>query len=93
MTQVRSGGAAPWIHAVSSLVVGAAAILMLGVNWFDATTAGSVAGAVALVGLIREAEHGDVSRRRSLHLTGLIMGVGSASVAQLLPGLLGFLAL
>ncbi|NBE56911.1 hypothetical protein [Streptomyces boluensis] len=93
MTQVRSGSAAPWIHAVGSLVVGAAALAMLGVNWFDATTAGSVAAAVALVGLVREAQHGDVSRRRTVHLVGLIMGLSAACVAQLLPGVLGFMTL
>ncbi|MFC7302753.1 hypothetical protein ACFQVC_00805 [Streptomyces monticola] len=93
MTQVRSGGAAPWVHAVLSLVGGAMALLILGVNWFDATTAGAVAGAVALVGLVREAQYGDESSRRTLHLIGLIMGIGAACVAQMLPGLLGFLLL
>lgn len=91
MTQVRRSGAGQWVHAVISVVAGAAAVLMLAVNWFDATTAGAVAGAVAIVGLVREAQHGDVSRRRNLHLVGLLLGVGSAALAQMLPGLMGFL--
>ncbi|MFM9373661.1 hypothetical protein [Streptomyces sp. Da 82-17] len=92
MNKVRSGGATHWIHAGCSLAVGAASLLVLAVNWFDATTAGAVAAAVALVGLVREAQHGDVSRRRVLHLAGLLMGLAAACAGQLAPGLLGLLA-
>ncbi|MDQ8703577.1 hypothetical protein RCO28_13930 [Streptomyces sp. LHD-70] len=93
MNKVRGGSAAAWIHAVASLSVGAAALLTLGVNGFDATTEGVVAIAVALVGLVREAQHGDRSRRRHVHLAGLLLGLAAACVGQLASGLLGLLTL
>ncbi|WP_156725521.1 hypothetical protein [Streptomyces apocyni] len=93
MRQAQAGGTTAWVHAVASPIIGLAAVLTLGVNWFDATLVGLVAMACALVGLIKEAQDGDVSPRRHLHVAGLGMGLVAAVVPRIAPQLLGFLLL
>ncbi len=93
MAQTRGSGVTGWIHAMASVLLGAIALLTLGVQFFSAITAGAIAIAVALVGLVVEAKHGDVSRRRTFHLVGLVMGLAAAVLAQLVPGLFLFASL
>ncbi|NGO81459.1 hypothetical protein G6045_38245 [Streptomyces sp. YC504] len=90
MAQTRGSSVTGWIHAVASVLVGAAAVLMLGIQFFSATTAGAIAIGVALVGLVVEAKNGDVSRRRTFHLAGLLMGIAAAVLAQIVPSLFFF---
>ncbi|MFI6942437.1 hypothetical protein ACIBI4_24455 [Streptomyces sp. NPDC050418] len=93
MAQTGSGSGSSvtgWIHATASVLVGAAALLMLGVRFFSATTAGAVAIGVALVGLVIEAKNGDTSPRRTFHLAGLVLGIAAAVLAQIVPSLFYF---
>ncbi|SDK29997.1 hypothetical protein [Streptomyces indicus] len=93
MAQTRGSSVTGWIHATASVLVGAGAMLMLGVQFFSATTAGAIAIGVALVGLVVEAKNGDTSPRRTFHLAGLLMGLAAAVLAQIVPGLFLFAAM
>ncbi|WP_415949083.1 hypothetical protein [Streptomyces sp. KLOTTS4A1] len=88
--QPHDSGVTGWIHATASVLVGSGAVLLLGVRFFSASTAGVIAIGIALVGLVVEAKHGDTSPRRRFHLAGLVMGITAAVLAQIVPGLFFF---
>ncbi|MDG4858161.1 hypothetical protein P8605_08350 [Streptomyces sp. T-3] len=90
MSRTHGAGAAAWILAVVSPVVGVGAVLALGVDWSTAAVMALIAGVCAVIGLIKESQWGDASRRRTLHLTGLVAGAGVLLVSQVMPYLFMF---